>query len=269
MKTTKPLNEQIWLSVFLVVILYVVVLIVPQIIMGALGVPDPASDLINFVIYSIFWFVLVPFGLRLPNKVSSVRAYISDIQLSNLKPLGRLIILGVGLGGLFLLILAVSSFLMGSFSLNIRRIMPPESWKLLYGNIGAFFEEVAIRGVILILLLKRYDKTKAVFFSAFLFGIGHIIGFFLGNDLVSSVIQVLYAFCLGVLFAALVIKTNSLLPGIIAHMIINSFSDVFFSALDLKDLSYLILIVSILTTLLGLFILKYIPGNTNDTNQNH
>jgi len=264
MKTTKPLNEQIWLSVFLVVILYVVVLVVPQIIMAALGVADPASDLINFVIYSIFWFVLVPFGLRLPNKVSSVRAYISDIQLSNLKPLGRLIILGIGFGGLFLLILAVSSFLMGSFSLSIRRIMPPESWKLLYGNIGAFFEEVAIRGVILVLLLKRYDKTKAVFFSAFLFGIGHIIGFFLGNDLVSSVIQVLYAFCLGVLFAALVIKTDSLLPGIIAHMIINSFSDVFFSAPDLIDLSYLFLIVSILTTLIGLIIIKYIPGKIED-----
>lgn len=269
MKTTKPLNEQIWLSVFLVVILYVVVLVVPQIIMGALGVPDPTSDLINFVIYSIFWFVLVPFGLRLPNKVNSVRAYISDIQLNNLKPLGRLIILGVCLGGLFLLILAVSSFLMGSFSLNIRRIMPPESWKLLYGNIGAFFEEVAIRGVILILLLKRYDKTKAVFFSAFLFGIGHILTFFLGNDLFSSAIQVIYAFCLGILFATLVIKTNSLLPGIIAHMIINSFSDVFFSALDLKDVSYLILISSILTTVLGLIILKYIPRKTNDENQNH
>lgn len=269
MKTTKPLNEQIWLSVFLVMFLYVIVLFVPQIIMGSLDVPDPAFDLINFVIYSIFWFVLVPFGLRLPNKVSSLRAYLSDIQLSNTKPLGRLIFLGVGLGGLFLLILAVSSFFMGSFSLSIRRIMPPESWKLLYGNIGAFFEEVAIRGVILILLLKRYDKTKAVFFSAFLFGIGHIITFFLGNDLFSSVVQVIYAFCLGILFAALVIKTNSLLPGIIAHMIINSFSDVIISALDLKDLSYLILISSILTTLLGLIILKYIPGTTNDTNQNY
>ena len=98
---------------------------------------------------------------------------------------------------------------------------------------------------------------------------GHIITFFLGNDLFSSVIQVIYAFCLGILFAALVIKTNSLLPGIIAHMIINSFSDVFFSALDLKDLSYLILIVSILTTLLGLVILKHFPGETNDTNQNN
>ena len=269
MKTTKPLNEQIWSSVFLVLILYIVVLIAPQIIMGALDVPDPAFDLINFVIYSLFWFALVPFGLRLPNKVSSVRAYISDIQLSNLKPLGRLIILGVGIGGLYLFILAASSFLMGSFSLSTRRILPPESWKLLYGNIGAFFEEVAIRGVILILLLKRYDKAKAVFFSALLFGIGHILGFFLGNDLVSSVIQVLYAFCLGVLFAALVIKTNSLLPGIIAHMIINSFSDAFISALDLKDLSYLILIVSILTTLLSLIILKYILGKTNDNNQNH
>jgi membrane protease YdiL (CAAX protease family) len=253
------LNKRIWLSVFLVLFLYVIVLYVPQILMGVLGINALAFELINLAIYSIFWFLVIPFGLKVPRKYGSLKGYLSDIKLNHTKPLGVIIFLGIGIGGLYLLILAVISYIFGSFAPDIWNIIPPESWVLLYGNIGAFFEEIAIRGVILTLLLNKYGKAKAVFLSAFIFGVGHIITFFLGNKLFFSLVQVVAAFCLGILFAELVIKTNSLIPGIIAHMIINSFSQVFQNASDAYEYAYLFLIASILTTMLGLVFLKYLP----------
>jgi len=261
MKITKPLGEKIWLSVFIVLFFYVIVLYVPQIIMGALAVKAPAFDIINLVIYTVFWFTVIPFGLRLPRKVESIKDYLSDIKMKNANTLGQNLFLGVGIGVLYLLITALIDFIMGSFAPNIRNILPPENWVLLYGNIGAFFEEVAIRGVILFLLLKMYDKTKSVLLSAMIFGAGHIITFFLGNELFFSIIQVVYAFCLGILFAALVIKTNSLIPGIAAHMIMNSFTQAFQGGHDGQQFAYLLLISSILTTILSLIILKFIPDN--------
>ena len=239
MKSKKPLSEKIWLSVFLVLFLYVIVLYVPQIIMGALEVNAPAFDIINLVIYTVFWFTVIPFGLRLPRKIGSIKDYLSDIKLNNANTLGRNLFLGVGIGVLYLLITALVDFIMGSFAPNIRNILPPENWVLLYGNIGAFFEEVAIRGVILFLLLKMYGKTKAVLLSALIFGAGHIITFFLGTELFFSITQVVYAFCLGILFATLVIKTNSLIPGIAAHMIMNSFTQVFQPGHDIQQFAYL------------------------------
>lgn len=262
MKTTRPLNERTWLSIVLVLLLYVIILYVPQIIMGMLEIKAPADDLINLVIYSIFWFAIIPFGLRMPRKVDALGDYLSDIRLNNLKPVSPLLLIGALTGILYLLITAVISSLMGSFAPSIKSILPPENWILLYGNIGAFFEEVAIRGVILTLLLSRYSKTKAVFLSAFIFGIGHIITFFLGNELFFSVVQVVYAFSLGILFAALVIKTNSLLPSIIAHMIMNSFVQMFKGSFDGYEYAYLLLISSIITTILGLVFLKYFPVKT-------
>lgn len=264
MKTTKPLNERTWLSIVLVLFLYVIVLYVPQIIMGVLDIHAPADDIVNLVIYSVFWFSIIPFGLKMPRKVESLKDYLSSIRLNNAKPLGSILFLGVLIGVLYLLIIAVTSFIFGSFAPSVESILPPENWVLLYGNIGAFFEEVAIRGIILSLLLTRYDKTKAALFSALIFGIGHIITFFLGNELFFSVFQVVYAFSLGVLFAALVIKTNSLIPSIIAHMIMNSFTQMFQGSFDVYGYAYLLLISSTIATIFGLVILKYIPRKIED-----
>lgn len=232
--------------------------------MGTLDVDAPAFDIINLLIYSVFWFVIIPFGLKMPRKVESLNGFLSDIRLSNASPLSLILFLGVMMGVLYLLIFAATSFIFGSFEPNIKSILPPENWVLLYGNIGAIFEEVAIRGVILTLLLMRYDKTRAVVFSALIFGIGHIITFFLGNELFFSVIQVVYAFSLGILFATLVIKTNSLIPSIIAHMIMNSFVQMFQGSSDVYNYANILLISSIITTALGLVFLKYIPNKMDD-----
>ncbi len=69
----------------------------------------------------------------------------------------------------------------------------------------AFFEELAYRGVVLG-VLKKFDNTLAIFGSSYLFAMLH------GN-----ISQIPFAFTLGVMFAFLRIKTNSMLPGMILH----------------------------------------------------
>lgn len=73
----------------------------------------------------------------------------------------------------------------------------------------AIFEEIAFRGFILG-VLRKIDDRFAIVVSAFLFGIAH------GN-----LEQAPFAFILGLFLGVLVIKTNSLLPGMMIHFVNN------------------------------------------------
>lgn len=73
----------------------------------------------------------------------------------------------------------------------------------------AILEEFAFRGVILS-ALRKYGDAFAIFISAIIFGMIH------GN-----IVQIPFAFTLGLLLGFLVVKTNSLIPSIIVHFINN------------------------------------------------
>lgn len=75
----------------------------------------------------------------------------------------------------------------------------------------ALFEEFAFRGVSLG-LLRKYGDTFAIVASSVLFGLIH-----------ANIYQIPFAFVGGLYFGYLIIKTNSLLPGIIMHFINNLF----------------------------------------------
>jgi membrane protease YdiL (CAAX protease family) len=72
------------------------------------------------------------------------------------------------------------------------------------------FEELLFRGVILHGLLKNYQPWKAILFSAFLFALVH------GN-----LSQGVGAFMGGILMGWIYWKTQSVLPGILIHLINN------------------------------------------------
>ncbi len=78
--------------------------------------------------------------------------------------------------------------------------------------VPAIAEEFALRGIVLG-KLRQFGDTFAVIVSAILFGILH------GN-----IIQIPFAFILGIVFGFIVVKTNSLLPTIIIHFLNNCFS---------------------------------------------
>lgn len=79
----------------------------------------------------------------------------------------------------------------------------------------AFFEEFLFRGAILQSLRKYSCDSFAIFFSAFLFGLVH------GN-----IVQMPFAFLGGIFFAAVTVKTNSILPAMTVHFLNNFMSSI-------------------------------------------
>ena len=76
----------------------------------------------------------------------------------------------------------------------------------------AIAEEFAFRGIVLG-SLRKYGDTFAIIASAVMFGAMH------GN-----IVQIPFAFILGLVFGFAVCKTNSLIPAIIIHFINNSYA---------------------------------------------
>ena len=88
-----------------------------------------------------------------------------------------------------------------------------------------FLEELIFRG--LLFEAMRKDNVKAaIIVSSITFGIGHIINLINGSgaDLVSNLLQVVYATAAGFMFVMVYYKSKSLLVCIAAHGLFNAFS---------------------------------------------
>ena len=84
---------------------------------------------------------------------------------------------------------------------------------MMVGITGPVLEEVLFRGIILDGFLTRYKPGKAIFWSAFLFGLFHLNPW-----------QFIPGFMTGLLMGYIYLKTRSLIPVILVHMVNNSFS---------------------------------------------
>lgn len=97
-------------------------------------------------------------------------------------------------------------------------------------NIG-FLEEIIFRGFLFKAMAKDNVKS-AIVVSSLTFGIGHIVNLLNGADLVPTIIQIISAISIGYLFVMIFHCSNSLIPCIVAHGLINSFS-IFYKENDL------------------------------------
>ena len=88
-----------------------------------------------------------------------------------------------------------------------------------------FLEEVIFRGL-LFGAMKEENYRAAVIVSAVTFGIGHIVNLFNGSgaELLSNLLQVIYATAAGFLFVMLYLRTGSLIGCIVIHGIFNALS---------------------------------------------
>ena len=87
-----------------------------------------------------------------------------------------------------------------------------------------YIEEVIFRGFLFKALLKKDGETFAVIVSAVTFGIGHIVNLFSGQTSLETVMQVPFAIAWGFIFTMVFFKSGSLLPGILAHSLVDVFS---------------------------------------------
>jgi membrane protease YdiL (CAAX protease family) len=96
---------------------------------------------------------------------------------------------------------------------------------IVFMAVVAFVEESLYRGIILQFLLKK-GKWFAITVSAILFGISHSIHLLDGKSLQDTIIQVLFAFFIGIVLAELALISNSIFPGMLFHFINNMTSSI-------------------------------------------
>ena len=88
-----------------------------------------------------------------------------------------------------------------------------------------FLEELIFRGLLFQAMAKDGVKS-AILVSSVTFGIGHIVNLFNGSgaDLLSNLLQVVYAVAIGFAFVMIYVKSRSLMPCIIVHSVFNGLS---------------------------------------------
>lgn len=89
-------------------------------------------------------------------------------------------------------------------------------------NVG-FIEEIIFRGFLFKMMAKDNIKT-AIIVSSVTFGIGHIVNLLNGAELIQTLLQICYAIATGYLFVIIFIKSESLLPCIVTHCLVNALS---------------------------------------------
>lgn len=247
----KPVSIRPWWSITIVLVLYVIFLLVPSIVLNLLAMKNINVAywyvnnianfwLINFALMAVLWLVIIPL-LKLPDGKRSFKEYLNSINLNKFKPVIKAIGLGILIGGIILCFAVFTSWLeaksRGGLQIFWGRLLIEESVTLniYYALAPGIWEEVAFRGVVFALLLKKYSQKKTIIINGVMFGLFHLLNlislFFLWGFetelilrlLYSILFQVIYTIAIGILLAYLYSKTKSLISVIIIHYLIDAF----------------------------------------------
>ena len=123
--------------------------------------------------------------------------------------------------------------------------------------VPAFAEEFAFRGIVMG-SLRKYGDSLAIIASAVMFGAMH------GN-----ISQIPFAFVLGLIFAFIDCKTNSIIPSIIIHFLNNFYAvtlDVFNSTGELSDRNFMIIYYIIIAAFCLLGVISFFVLLKKDKN---
>ena len=125
-----------------------------------------------------------------------------------------------------------------------------------------FLEEVIFRGLLFNAMRKDGVKS-AILVSSLTFGMGHIINLFNGSgaELLSNLLQVVYATAAGFMFVMIYYKTESLIVCIVAHGVFNALS-VFVNEAKVTDTMQILSCVFLSVVCGGYG--AYLAGNKND-----
>ncbi len=124
------------------------------------------------------------------------------------------------------------------------------------GVLGPIMEELTMRSL-LYRAMGKENALRAFIVCSLTFGVGHLVNLALGADIVRTLLQVVYATCIGFCFMAVFHTGKSLLPSIIAHIEFNSLS--FFCNMDTTGsmMEYVsIVVVCIMCVWYGVYLLR-------------
>ncbi len=287
-----------WFSIIMIIILYFLFLFFPQTFYVGITTNlliEPKlyiTQIIVFLSIALLLLVIVPFLFRIPNNNKNYTEYLRDIQIQGTY------FKAIGIGLLTTIILFVcalgSSFLTIWFSkiyLNSAGIPVPEDpylvvdpsylldpnvfMNLYYMINPGLWEEIVFRGIILGLLLKKYRVKTAVIMDGVLFGLYHLvnlldpaIGYSMGlisqSDfhlfVLQTGFQVVYATCLGIMWAIMFLKSRSIIPCILSHWLLDAFGGLLWSTNYavpwIKLLSLTVIGIGALPMILNIFIMR-------------
>ena len=173
----------------------------------------------------------------MPIGKEKIKSFSNTIGLTS-KNLVRNIILGIGCFIIFFTSTYITANIFGTFIFDLDVIFGAPSLSPL--RIGWLFfiimlipgiwEEISFRGVITTLYLRKYSELTSLILVSVIFGLFHLLNLLSLQPLIPTIIQVMYAAILGILFGYLFIKTKSLIPSIILHYLINSAGQLFMNA---------------------------------------
>jgi len=106
-----------------------------------------------------------------------------------------------------------------------------------------FVEETYFRGMILRALHTR-GPWQAVIISSLLFAIAHPLNLLVGANLAATLMQVAWAFALGMMYAALALRTQTILPLIVTHALTNFFGYLAVSTIETTSMSTIYYVVT-------------------------
>ncbi len=142
-----------------------------------------------------------------------------------------------------LILIEILPILIGGFAPNIT--MMQYLTLLLFVIAVGFHEEIYFRGIAYQFLLGKGRKT-AIIASSIIFGVLHLANAFGGKNPVYLVLQMFFAFLVGIVLSQLVSITNSLWILIIWHATHDYIASITNDSLDMKALIILALQVFIL-----------------------
>ena len=118
----------------------------------------------------------------------------------------------------YVLISYVPNLIDGSFSIK------PLVWTIILVSLTAGIkEELIFRGVIISTLMRQWkDRNlfrQAALVSGIVFGLIHAANIFAGSDPLQTLMQVLASVCVGFMFAAVYLRTGSILTCMFYHVL--------------------------------------------------
>lgn len=229
------LYEHPWIATAVVSLLSIATLLLVTLLSAVIGFgASTAGQVVSGLAgHLVFILVVAPFVLGLPRGRQSIGTYLTEIRLTRINSIGRLLILALSCYVILATVQIASVFayrLIQGDPITLEfvrtifdssRYFPPESTGLLL-SIPAAFEEVTFRGVLLFTLLYHFSNRKAIVVSAVAFGLTHLLNV-LFMDPIFVLGQVGWAVLQGVFFGYLVLKTDSLVPAMIVHYLSNAF----------------------------------------------
>jgi membrane protease YdiL (CAAX protease family) len=234
--TDYPLLTGILITVIFSIVLSINVIFSVDTVLINAGFSDFLAYFADFSIRFLSGTIIVISIAFLMKSVSkrhiSVKEYIkTDVWFSKGFSTQRTFIAGIISPLCYFMICIVVASGLGAFKLDFDIIFQnPDAitgvgWLIfLYALIPGIWEEIIFRGVILNSVKSKYSANITILVSSILFGFFHVITSIIANQPLEMLIfYFMMSTLFGLTWGYMVVKCESIIPGILAHYIIDAF----------------------------------------------